>query len=376
MRNNWICLWLAAGLALAQIPQPPEAASAMRLNLAPGSPLEVVSTDMGDSRVQNRGGAMVLDLNATVTLKNKGGRNVRGVTLLVLAQEMTPGGKGSVAVPSLNVAPGSSFPVRINLRLLRPLPAPAGPLVEVGLDGVLFSDLSFFGPNRLESRRTLLVWEMEARRDRDHLKTVLAKEGPAGLQQEILASLSRQQARPRLDVQVSRSGSRAISAAVNALTGRNVHFAFLRIPEAPLDLVSGDAHLSGGEASSPRIEVANRSSRPVRYFEVGWIVRDAAGRDFLAGSIPSEGASLDLGPGQSAGTLQGRTYKFAPEITSMRSFLSQVEFTDGTIWIPGRKALRDASLLATVPVSPEEQRLTELYRTKGLPALIEELGKF
>ena len=363
-RNSFVCLCLAAGTAVAQMAEPLDPSSAIRFNLAPGSPLAVVSTDLGDSRVQARGGALVLDLHATVVLRNNGPQNVRGVTLAVSAQEMTPGGKGSVAVPSLNVPPGKNFPLRVNLRLLRPLPKPAGPLVEVGLDGVLFADFSFFGPNKLESRRVMTVWETEARRDREYLKAVLEKGGAAALQQEVLGSLGRQSSRPRLDVQVSRSGSRAISAAVNALTGRNVTFAALKLPESPLDVIPGQAHVDGAEASSPRIDVINRSGRPVRYYEVGWIIKDGDGRPYLAGSIP-------------AGTSQDRTYKFSlPSISGMSGFISQVEFADGSIWIPSRQALRDGSLLGILPVSPEEQRLGELYRTKGLQALVEELGKF
>jgi hypothetical protein len=382
-RNSMLWLGLATGVAAwGQPAGRPDPASAIRLNLPRGAPVSIVSTDFGDSRVQPRGGALVLDLHATLTLRNNSPQSIRGVTLLVLAQEMTAGGKGSVAVPSLNVPPGQSFPVRINLRLLRPLPAPAGPLVEVDLDGVLFADFSFFGPNRLESRRTLTVWEMEARRDREYLKSVLKKEGAAGLQQEILASLGRQASRPRLDVQVSRGGARAISAAVNALTGRNVNFAFLQLPDSPLEALSGAAQVNGAEASSPRIEVMNRSDRPVRYFEMGWIVKDASGQQFLAGSVPASSPALDLRPGRSAVTLQERSYRFTrgseqpPTITGMTGFVSQVEFADGRIWIPSRKDLSEGSLLGIVPVSAEEQRLSEIYRTKGLQALIEELGKF
>jgi hypothetical protein len=373
MRSSLTCLWVAAGTALLAQAPPPQL---LEFRTASGSPLTVVGTELGDSRVQNRGGAMVLDLHATVTLRNNGTQNVRGVTLLVLAQEMTPGGKGSVAVPSLNVPPGRNFPVKINLRLLRPLPAPAGPLVEVGIDGVLFSDLTFFGPNRLESRRVLTAWELEARRDREYLKAVLDKQGAEGLRQEMLASMARQQARPRLDVQVSRGPNRAISAAVNALTGKNVSFAFLKLPGAPLDPLTGVAHVSADEAGSPQIEVTNRSNRPVRYFEVGWIVKDAGGREYLAGTIPPETATLDLRPGKTAGTQQGRTYKLGSEIASMSGFISQVEFADGSLWIPSRKALGEGSLLGILPASPEEQRLGELYRNKGLQALAEELGKF
>lgn len=383
-RNSALALCLLPSLLLvapawAQMGQPLDPASAIRVNLAAGAPVSIVSTELGDSRIQARGGAMVLDLHATVMLKNNAPQSVRGVTLVVLAQEMAPGGKGSVAVPSLNVGPGKTFPVRINLRLLRPLPAPPGPLVEVGLDGVLFSDFSFFGPNRLESRRTMTVWEQEARRDRDYLKAVLSQKGPEGLQQEMLASLARQSQRPRLEVQVSRP-TRTLSTAVSALTGHNVNFAFLKLPDSPLDLVSGSAQINGAEATAPRVEVANHSKRPVRYFEVGWIVRDAAGHEYMAGSIPGASSSLDLQPGRSASATQDRTFKFArpegpPSIAGMTGFISQVEFADGGIWIPSRSALREGSLLGILPVSPEEQRLGEIYRTKGLPALIEELGK-
>jgi hypothetical protein len=112
---------------------------------------------------------------------------------------------------------------------------------------------------------------------------------------------------------------------------------------------------------------------------MGWIVKDSAGDQFLAGSIP---ASSVLGPGRYATTMQDRAYKFTRSaqpltaITGMRGFISQAEFADGKIWIPSRQDLAASSLLGILPPSPEEQRLTELYRTKGLPALIAELGKF
>jgi hypothetical protein len=376
-RNSLALVAFSSTVGWAQLTRPLDPATAIRFNLGQDAPVAIVSSDLGNSRLQNRGGAMVLDLHATLTLRNDAPQNVRGITLQVLAQEVTPGGKGSVAVPSLNVPPGREFPVRINLRLLRPLPAPAGPLVEVGLDGVLFADFSFAGPNRLDSRRMMTAWEMEARRDREHLKARLEGGGPQGLQQEMLASLSRQQSRPRLDVQVSRPPNRAISAAVSALTGRAVSFAAVRLPEAPLDLLSGTAQVNGAEAWGPRIVVVNRSDRAVRYFEVGWIVKDEAGREYLAGSLPAGASPLDLRPGRSASATQDRTYRFSQtDVAGMRGYISQVEFSDGRIWIPSRQALQDAALLGIVPVSPEEQRLSEIYRTQGLQALVEELGKF
>ena len=73
------------------------------------------------------------------------------------------------------MGPGETFPVRIDMQLMRPSQVTGGPLVQVDLDGVLFQDLSFFGPDRLNSRRTLTACEMEAQRDREHFKRILAQ---------------------------------------------------------------------------------------------------------------------------------------------------------------------------------------------------------
>ncbi len=60
----------------------------------------------------------------------------------------------------------------------------------------------------------------------------------------------------------------------------------------------------------------------------------------------------------------------------MIGFVSQVEFADGSVWVPSRAALSDPKLARVVAPSPEEQRLTELYRKKGLAAVVAELNKF
>ena len=83
--------------------------------------MAVLASDHGDSNETARGGAMLLDLHAALSLRNSTQRRIRGITLLVTAQEVTPGGKGSVTVTSLDVGPDETFPVRIDLRLLRPL---------------------------------------------------------------------------------------------------------------------------------------------------------------------------------------------------------------------------------------------------------------
>ena len=103
------------------------------------------------------------------------------MTLLITAQEFAPGGKGSVARPSIDVPPGENFTLPVDIRLVRPVQQTGGPLVRVQLDGVLFDDLSFFGPNKLNSQRAMTFWEVEAQRDRAYFKQALQARGESGL---------------------------------------------------------------------------------------------------------------------------------------------------------------------------------------------------
>ena len=345
-----------------------------RIDLPKDSPVAVISSDYGDSSETARGGATLVDLHAALSLRNSGQRRIRGITMLVSAQEVTPGGKGSVTVTGLDVAPGETFPVRIDLRLLRPLQSGSGAPVQVGLDGVLFDDLSFYGPDNLKSRRTLTVIEFEARRDRRYFKSLLAEGGPQRVQQEILAGLARQADRPDLDVQIIRGGR-----ATNFEPEKQVQFAFLRLPDSPVEPSDGMARIAGNEARAPRLEVQNRSDRTVRYLEIGWILKDAQGRQFLAGTVP---ADVNLAPGGKTQILKDTALKFPQHagqplaVAGMAGFVSSVEFDDGKVWIPSRSDLSDPQLQRVLAASPEEQRLMQIYRKKGLKALVEEVRKF
>lgn len=348
--------------------------SSIDIELPPGSPVSLLKTNVSDSGATQRGGVTVIDLHMALSLRNSDSRTIRGITLLVTAQEVTPGGKASVAVPSLNVASGEAFPVRIDLRLLRPLQAGAGPLVQVSLDGVLFEGLDFYGPNHLNSRRSMTVWEMEAERDRQYFKNVLGSGGPEALKREMLDSLARQQERPRIDVRLSRGGRSVTSAAEPE---RMTRFAFLKMPDAPVEAIDGWAEVAGNEARTPTIQVQNRSTRPVRYVEIGWIVKDRDGHEFLAGSVPAAESDLLLPAGKSGRVLQDTALRFSRSagepvsIASMTGFVSNVEFANGRVWVPSR-----ASLPPAASSSPEEQRLADLYRTKGLSAVMDELRKY
>jgi hypothetical protein len=342
---------------------------AHRIDVPHDSPVTLAGDEWGGSAATIRGGAYAIDVRVALSLRNSSQRRIRGITLTVLAQEATPGGKGSISVPSLDVAPGETFSVRGDLHLLRPIGAGSNPLVEVGLDGILFDDLTFYGPDKLLSRRSMMVWELEARRDRQYFRALLDQSGREGLQKAMLASLTRDADRPQFGVQMVRG------RATNTDGERDLQFAFLRFPDAPVEPMDGVARIAGNEARAPKLVVRNRSARVVRHLEMGWIVRDQQGREFMAASLPYD---MRLPPRSSSQILQDASLRFDPRtsVEGMTGYVASVEFADGSMWIPSRAELDDPVLRRVVAASPEEQRLVQIYRKRGLNAVIEELKKF
>jgi hypothetical protein len=193
----------------------------------------------------------------------------------------------------------------------------------------------------------------------------------------MLESLARQADAGQLTVAVSRSG-RAVSAL--ATPEHREEFAFLQFPDSPIEPLSGYAQLAGNEARSPHIEVRNRSNRPVKYVEMGWVVSDSSGKQYMAGSLPSADRDMLLPPGRSTPLLQETTLNFTAkghpvQVQRMVGFVSQVEFADGKIWVPNRESLASKTLLKVLPPSAEEQRLVDVYRKHGLDGLTAELNR-
>ena len=201
----------------------------------------------------------------------------------------------------------------------------------------------------------------------------------AGLQQEMLDSLDRQAKRPHLDVTLARG--RATTASSDS-PGHQAQFAFLQMPDSPVRPQEGWAEILGNEARKPSIEVQNTSSKLVRYVEIAWLVKDNQGTEYLAGSVPASEGELYLPPGRRARLLQETSLRFTRnggqpvDIQNMTGFVSEVEYSDGSIWIPTRENLRHSNLLRIMPPSPEEQHLSDIYRKEGADSLVRELNKF
>jgi hypothetical protein len=381
IRNRAAILGLVAAAAvLAQ--DAPLANSSVNINLPADSPVALLGISTDASRTTARGPALLLDLNLSLTLRNISANRIHGVTLRVVSQEVALGGVGSVFQPGLNIGPGEAFPVHIATKLMRPAQMAGGPLVQVNLDGVLFQDLSFYGPDRMHSRRIMTASEMESERDRAALKRLLAQGGNPALKDAILKILARQDSVPQLEGRIVR-GHAVTNAALAAVTPeRQEQFALLQFPDSPIELLRGSASIAGSEARSPAIEVRNLSRRAVKYVELGWVLTDPAGRAYMAGSLPSNGPAFSLPAGGATEVRQENTLSFVANgqpfsIRKVTGFVNQVEFADGQVWVPSRQNLDDNPLLqqALAP-SVEEERLAHLYVTKGLAALVEELKKY
>jgi hypothetical protein len=218
---------------------------------------------------------------------------------------------------------------------------------------------------------------MQAERDRAYLKKLLAQSGPEGLRRAIIDALARETTRPRLDVAVLRSPV-VTSAAV--APEHIEQFAMVEFPDSPVQPIDGWARVAGNEARAPRIQVRNRSTQAVKFIELGWLVRDLAGQQYLAASVPAAD-SLYLPPGKPASVEQETALRVTRNgqqvaIKGGAAFVSKVQFADGKLWVPTHQDLENAGLVRILPPSAEEQRLSNIYLNKGLPALVTELKKF
>ncbi len=342
------------------------------------SPVLIVSSGLGSTTAHVRGASIVLEIHTSLLLRNTGTKPINGLTLRVDAEDLRPAAKGSVTMPSLDVQPGDVFPVRIDMELARPfnVQKSESPLVQVSLDCALFNDLTAYGPDKLGSKRALMVYELEARRDRQYLAKLLNTGRVGELRKELDFGLEGFSL-PQLALELLRG-----PAADESAGQRSVGVDVMSFPGSPVEAAGGMARVVGNEVRGPAVQVTNRSQRPVRSIEMGWILRDESGRDFVAGSVPTQ---IFLSPVESARMTESGEVRFLQPsgrplaIDELLAFINSVEYSDGSLWIPSRadidKATNDPLLRRALAESPEQQRLESLYRRKGMGALRADLRR-
>lgn len=377
-RRSLFFLALAAFVAgVAAVAQSgPDAGGRVAVEIPDGVPLSVMAADFDESEFEPRGGALVIELAGSIRFRHEGSDAVRAVTLAVQAHERMMGARAAVSAPSLHATQGEEFQIHLNLRMLRPLPVPPGPVVHIAPDAVLFNTLSAVGPNRLDSVRKMRVREMEARRDREFFLARWRSGGRGELASAMQASLRRQAARSRLSVRRATAGP--VTAGPFG-SPREVRFAFVQDSDAPIVLEQGSALVTGTVSDAPRIVFRNRTSRGIRRVELGWLVHDRAGNTYSVGSAPVDGDTA-LAAGDRLETGAGERFDIRPfessgdlEIRSMTAYVRSVQLDDDRVWVPTRDALEESRLLDAVPVSAEEERLSQLYRQRGPEAVAQEL---
>ena len=237
-----------------------------------------------------------------------------------------------------------------------------------------FSTTPSYGPDRLKSRRALLVYELEARRDRQYMANLLKNQQYDQLRQELdfgLQDVHPQQLGFELTRDLRPTGKQ-LPIAVNTMA----------FPNAPVQAIGEMLRFPAMRSTLPRIELRNVSRRAVRSVDIAWIVRDERGESFMAGSVP---ASMPIGPVETAVANESGTLRFSNAsgqplaIGALMALVSNVEFADGNLWIPSRAdidgATSDPALRKALSSSPEHQRLAEVFRRKGIRGLAEELKR-
>ncbi len=376
-RQRLLCLLVAGFLGASALKADDSTGRWLQITFPHDSPVLPVSSLLGAGPISAsvRGASLVIGLHASLLLRNTGTKTLSGLTLMVQAEDPTSAGKGSVTVPSLHAQPGEVFPVRIDMELVRPftMTKSEGAMMQLSLDCALFSDLSAYGPDRLHSRRTLVVYELEARRDRRYLATLLETGKLAELREELNFGLP--------DLNTSQLNFEILRGlGVVQPKEQPVRVGAVLFRSSPVEPLGGDARISGNEVRASRLSLRNTSGKSVKDFEVGWIVRDEHGHDFVAGSVPS---AMQLAPVQTANMVQPGTLRFsrpagqAMVVDGLLAFVNNVEFADGKLWIPSRtditEATKDPILRRALALSPEQQRLADVYRRKGMSGLQQEL---
>jgi hypothetical protein len=379
-----VCLLLAAS-AGAQSSIDPRAF--VRIALPADSPLELLNVEYGSTRITRQERGMKMDLDLVLHLRNRSERTIEALAV-TLGYGFVKS-EGLDAVSGVRLEPGQIYalPARMQADIeLPPARSRARPVdlptaVNIGLDAVLFSDGSSYGPDRMRSLGTLRINQAESARDR---RFFLALFQSGGLPRVV----------PVLDRWVSEGdripGAQRLLAGEAAEAARSsaepAEFRAVRLSGAPLEILSARARLHRGRLVDPALEVRNSSGSPMADFEVNWVLHDSSGTEFRAVTVSgsarpgrrSDSSGLPLAANQTLSWSAPSVIEAAPggiELLPGRVYVRAVQFVDGRVWVPDRVALESASLSRISPVSPETYRLFGLYRSRGSAGLLGDLRR-
>lgn len=373
--------------------QPVDPRSFVRIQLPPDSPVELVRVDYGGSRVVRSDREVHFDLDLKLILRNRSAKPVEGLAVGLGYAYGSPGGEGLNAASGIRLRPGESFELPAHMRGNVEVPPPGSrgrPVdlpgsAQLNLDVVLFQDGSAYGPDRLGMLSPLRINQAEAARDRRFLETLAARGGPGSLVRELerLAAVWQRQSEisPR-----TLAGPRAELLRSHAVTSP---VEVVRLPGAPMEIVSAGASFAEGRVVDPVVEVRNTGNRAITDFQIVWVFRDSSGMEFRGrtgtrasglGSGRNARRRPPLGPGESASISESLVFeaerqKREVEIVSARVFVRAVEFAEGRVWVPERSALESLGLEIFLPPSSETTRLWHSYRQRGPQALMAELSR-
>ena len=344
--------------------------SALRVDLPRDSPLLLQSVDVHgshDNLLAADASAQFVEMH----LRNTSQREIVGVALDVAGR--AGGARATVTLPALRAAPGGDVTVRFQLADGRTgtRNTPPEPKLQIALDAVLFADLTSYGPDRLQSKRELLLAALEGRRERAQLSSLLAK----GRLPEV-----RQYLNFGLPPTPSPFQFSLLQTTLAAPTSGRVPLTTLAIGNAPLKLLAVDAQLSSGQLAYPSLVVFNQSRSAIRSVWVNVAVRDEHGEERLLASIPISQPILPLQTvriGSAFAASLSRESGPPVVIRAAICYLRGIEWADGTVWIPSSEdmlnATTDAQLQIAMQDSSERQRLASLFRRAGIAGVQRDL---
>lgn len=346
----------------------------LRLELPQDSPILLRAFTVATSPQSERGVPAAERFEASVRLHNSGPKTVVGLAFSIRYEPVGDLPTASYVISGLRAAPESEFPIHLAFETAHggrvSVNSPA--TVYVALDCVLFSDLSTYGPDRLNQHSNLVVYELQGRRERAYVAGLLKAQRLPDVREELNFGLPPEPPAWILSVEPPPPFSHPQSLGIQALS-----------ENAPVTIVGGTIQALGGRFWSPMVEVrrAGGTNEPVSV-DVAFILADERGREAVAAILPfplsgSPGATIAL---QSNISARAAALDSVPVLVrKCYAFVSAVHLSDGSVWVPSRSDLErasDGSLLTALSACPERERLAAIFRHGGLQAVASDLKRF